>query len=182
MTFSKKLNSSIEDFLREAIPIINKESERIWHKVNDVTVFEQRCFQQLTSTFENDNFQIDSNQAIIHKVVKRVAAFCIKRTKKESIVSLESLAGQENETDKRSFQPEDVLANVQEKVLVKEKVALLAKGDNRKRLILKSWLIDGCMCDTEISGLLADKLGGKKKSHLRYIQRFKNECKLALAS
>lgn len=74
----------------------------------------------------------------------------------------------------------DDLAVVDDALLVKEKIALLAKGDLKKRAILIAWS-DGFYNDSALSELLAQLFGGKPESHRQAIKRFRSFCQESLA-
>lgn len=100
-------------------------------------------------------------------------------------VSIEEQNEKAAEGNGKPLEVKDFLTDVHEKVeereTIKEKVALLAEGDNRKEMILTAWL-NGYEETAEIARLLADKRGTKSQSERVFITRFKNRCQKAYYS
>ncbi|MED1212051.1 hypothetical protein P4U34_30745, partial [Bacillus paranthracis] len=71
-------------------------------------------------------------------------------------------------------------AIIDEKLMVTEKIALLAKGDPRKEMILKLWAC-GINETKHIARVLAKNCGGNISSHRIYTHRFRARCRKALA-
>lgn len=165
----------------EVIKLVGRASERIWHKVNDVTSFEHSCYRDIGIAIASGD--VKSIGGIATRIISRKEAWHVKHRGKEPDHSLESLARLDDEGHVEPFEVKDVLADVERKVLreviYKENVALLAKDDVRKRAILKAWTI-GYLNASELSGVLANTFGGKAESHRKSIQRFEIECKKRL--
>src|SRR5699024_12243784 len=79
-----------------------------------------------------------------------------------------------NEGEDIEYEPEDVLANVEKEVLMKEMTDLLAQGDHRKKVIFGQWL-NGASNYAEIARLLVQTLGGKEETHRKAIKQFRTE-------
>lgn len=159
-------------------PYVTRESERIAHLIPDLTSFEQECYWRIGKAlmiFENNG---RDKRALIQKIIRDVRTDFLsgKKRKLKNDVVIEDL-----NKDGTVWEPEDVLANVEGKVLLKEKVALLAQDDPRKRTILEEW-IRGCTNDTDISTLLAQRFGGNAKCHRIFIQRFRSRCQSQLTA
>lgn len=166
------------------IPIINRESERIWMNVHDQTSFELDCRRQLKAAVKNfDDKNIKSFYNLVCKSFYRIKSDHLKRRSynRENLVSIESVASTDDE-GRLGYQFKDESINVSEEVLsnieVTEKAVLLAEDDSKKMAILKAW-IQGYN-DSEVSEILANLFGGKASSHRVYVARFKTECRKRL--
>lgn len=168
----------LTEIFRKVNPTIEKASKEIEHIITDVTKFDCRVIlkaKNLIETFEEDKH--DYLAAVKAIISKEKADFLRRRRSKTEETSFEALAsgeGTEEAGDGLGYQfesPEDVEGDV----ILKEKIALLAQGDPRKKVILAEWT-KGAE-DKAISELLAQRFGGKAESHRKFITRFKSrEC------
>jgi hypothetical protein len=176
---------SKETLLNIFLCLIYKESEIIWYKIKNFVKFEEDCLNKINWSIANlDEGNIRSFYWMSVKTIRRVRNDHLKRNKRDhtKFTSIEAFKQKkENEDKEYIFEVEDVLADVEQEVLLKEKVALLAEGDSRKLAIINEW-IKGCYSDTDIAELLAQRFGGKSESHRKYIQRFRSTCQTTLAS
>ncbi|MCY7954734.1 hypothetical protein MOB72_08200 [Bacillus licheniformis] len=159
-----------------AIPFVLNESRKIAHKVVDVTSFEQECYHYIGAALDRYKDNGREKKALIQRIIREVRNRFLDRRKVKESISIESMY--ENDS---VWEPEDVLANVEGEVLLKEKIALLAQDDPRKRTILEAW-IRGCTNDSDISTLLAQRFGGNAKCHRIFIQRFRSRCQSQLTA
>ncbi|MCY9372664.1 hypothetical protein [Bacillus haynesii] len=153
-----------------AIPFVVREAEKLARVVPDFTSFEQECYQAIGRTLENLSDNGREKKALIQRLIQETRHRFLKKLIKREMSSLEGLS--EGETP---WEPRDVLADVEGEVLLKEKIALLAQDDPRKKTILEIWN-RGCTNDSEISSLLAERFGGNPESHRKFIQRFRVHC------
>ncbi|WP_154059174.1 hypothetical protein [Bacillus paralicheniformis] len=153
-----------------AIPYVVKESERLASIVPDFTSFEQECYQVIGRTLENLADNGREKKALIQRLIRETRHRFMKNRSKRFQVSIEELSEGES-----IWEPVDVLADVEGEVLLKEKIALLAQDDPRKKTILEIWN-RGCTNDSEISSLLAERFGGNPESHRKFIRRFRLHC------
>lgn len=174
---------SKEGLLKHYIPIIEKLSSSIWYLIEDPDAFETYCYKRLDDAITRYDpglgpfsWQMDFrlNQAKRHFLKNR-------HRKLKNLHSLEHLT---EKTDckadsKTHFEPVDDLAVVDDRLLTQEKIALLAKGDSRKKAILLAWS-DGLYNDSALSELLAQLFGGKSETHRQAIKRFKSFCQASL--
>ncbi|AZV88340.1 hypothetical protein BUN12_0076 [Bacillus amyloliquefaciens] len=159
-----------------AIPYVTKEAERIAHLIPDFTSFEQECYQAIGRTLENLAENGREKKALIQRIIRETRHRFVKNRRSRDEIAIEAI----NE-EGTVWEPEDTLASVEDAVLLKEKVALLAQDDERKKLILDTWT-RGCTNDTEVSTLLAQRFGGNAPSHRKFIQRFRSNCQRELTA
>lgn len=161
----------------EVIKLVTSASERIWYKVPDVTSFEMTCYRNIGKALMET--EVKSIGGIATRIISRAIAWHIKHRGSEIIPSIESLAAVDDEGSEGPYEIIDELAVVDREMLreetYNENVALLAKDDVRKKIVLKAW-ISGFNNATELSGVLANTFGGKAESHRKFIQRFQREC------
>lgn len=157
-------------------PIIRRESQRIWYLVKDETFFEAECYKHILQAIKHFNPRKGDfiSLAMSNIFRKRREHICRYSIGRDTLLPLDHGEVSILETLK------DDLADVPKKVLLNEKVALLAEGDIRKRLVLNEWM-KGCADDSSIAAFLAKRIGGKKESHRRFITRFRTSCREILA-
>ncbi|MGD7062334.1 hypothetical protein ACQCU3_12670 [Bacillus altitudinis] len=160
-----------------AMPYIHHESERIAGSVPDQTSFEQRTLLSVGYWLDRYRENGRDKRALIQRIIKRESITYLKQTKREAALSIEGM----RDDGKASWEPQDVLVDVEGAILLKEKTALLAQGDLRKEMILTNWS-RGCTNNTEIAMLLAQHFGGNIEGNRKYIQRFRLKCQRELAS
>lgn len=159
-------------------PLIERTSNEVEKVVVDVTKFDCRVIskvKKLADTFQYDkhNF-VGAVKAIISK---EKSDFIKRRASHLNEMSMEFLAEPRN--GEPGYQFEDTKHNVENDLLFKEKIALLAQGDVIKTCILNEWT-KGAE-DTSISLMLTHKFGGNSESHRKYIQRFRIKCRKRLS-
>ncbi|MEC2215087.1 hypothetical protein [Bacillus velezensis] len=159
-----------------AIPYVVREAEKLAHLIPDSTSFEQECYQAIGRALENLADNGREKKALIQRIIRETRHRFMKSRRSRNEVTIEAI----NE-EGTVWEPEDTLASVEGEVLLKEKVALLAQDDERKKLILDTWT-RGCTNDTEISTLLAQRFGGNAPSHRKFIQRFRSNCQRELTA
>ncbi|MEK5498602.1 hypothetical protein [Bacillus sp. FSL M8-0077] len=159
------------------MPYIHHESERIAGSVPDQTSFEQRTLLSVGYWLDRYMENGRDKRALIQRIIKRESITYLKQTKRAAALSIEGMRDDGNV----SWEPKDILADVEGAILLKEKTALLAQGDLRKEMILKNWS-RGCTNNTEIAMLLAQHFGGNIEGNRKYIQRFRLKCQRELAS
>lgn len=162
---------SRDEILSFFTPIIMRESMKLRNIVDDESRFEWCCYREILRMINCYDENVKSFYNVVYKRIKTISSRNFKRHKiNRSLISSIDIIG---------FDKSDVLADVESEFFAREKVANLAGSDLRKKIILNAWM-DGCTCTKEISGLLADKLGGKQETHRKFILRFKEKCKQAL--
>lgn len=194
---TKKLNSLVERY-REGdevaldslckmfLPLIQLQSELIWYEIERQTEFECRCLLRIKRALERFDPKKGNVSSLIMNVIQREKNDFLKRRKRKLNTSSMDEPIKQKDGSETFIEVPDVLADVENKIIedeyIKEKVALLAKGDQRKMVILKAW-IDGEFNDTKLAKDLANLFPDVKESgHRRAIQRFREECKKRLAS
>jgi len=160
-----------------AIPYVQRESQRIAHLVPDQTSFEQRCLNSIGYWLERYEGNGRDKKALIQRIIVRERNKYLKASRKEVALSIEGMRDDGNV----SWEPQDVLTDVEGEVLLKEKTALLTQGDLRKELILKCWS-EGCTNMAEISTLLTQRIGGNFEAHRKFIRRFRLHCQRELTA
>ncbi|WP_065643760.1 hypothetical protein [Bacillus paralicheniformis] len=164
---TKKFNRLRRAAEHGAIPYVEWESRRIAHLIRDMTSFEQRCYEKIGKALEIFSDNGRDKRALIQRIIKKERAHFLKNHSLRNDIAIE-----EGDT---VWEPIDVLADVEGEVLLKEKIALLAQDDPRKKTILEIWN-RGCTNDSEISSLLAERFGGNPESHRKFIRRFRLHC------
>ncbi|MBS4195377.1 hypothetical protein [Lederbergia citri] len=173
----------IEEAMRfpEVIRLVSEASDRLWFKVNDVTSFEHTCYRNIGLALVNE--KVRSVAGIATRIISRAEAWHVKNRGKEAIMSLESLAGYDDEGSLLVYEIVDAMANTERQVVSeirqKEIATFLAEGDDFKVAILNAWA-DGYENESELSRVLANSFGGKSSYIRRQIQRFRKECKKRL--
>ncbi len=160
-----------------AIPYVQRESQRIAHLVPDQTSFEQRCLNSIGYWLERYEGNGRSKKALIQRIIVRERNKYLKASRKEAALSIEGMRDDGNV----SWEPHDSLATIDDGLMAKEKIALLAQNDLRKKVILECWT-DGFTNTTEISALLAQRFGGNSETHRKFIRRFQLHCQRELTA
>ncbi|MEH6974961.1 hypothetical protein [Bacillus sp. JJ675] len=111
-----------------AVPYVIRESERIAHLIPDFTSFEQECYWRIGKALLAFRDNGREKKALIQKIIRSVRADFLTG-KKRRIRYDTSFEGE----DGTVWEPEDISANVVGEVLLKEKIALLAQDDPRKK-------------------------------------------------
>jgi hypothetical protein len=181
--------SSKEALLRWFIPKVTNISREIWYLINDECAFENDCYGRFDTAIKRFNPNQGNFSYLVYLSLRQCRNKYVTDPKRKSQRSklsyLEELAPKDDSGAARVNEPEDVLADVEGSVLdkysIKEKIALLAKGDPKKVTILKAW-VNGYDNDSEIAQLLAQLYGGKSESHRQTIKRFRTSCKAALSA
>ncbi|WNF07438.1 hypothetical protein [Brevibacillus borstelensis] len=173
-----------EMIYRDFMPTINRLVTQNWYRVKNEASLTKRLFDNLDSTINC----YESTKGPFKKVAKMNLARSVRefiKNRKYNRTNVISMHGLQEGTDKGKLEETlpDVCANVErlieEREQVKEKVALLAKGDSRKEAILLAWS-DGLYNDSALSVLLAQRFGGKPESHRQAIKRFRAYCQVSL--
>lgn len=167
----------------EVVKLVSEASDRIWHKLNDVTSFEYTCYRNIGIALSK--MKVKSVGGVASRVIARAEAWYMKYRKREEITSLEALAGLDEEGNESPIDIVDVLADVENEVVDKDfinkKVALLAEDDSRRLAILKAWAYDE-ISDVKLAKVLAGTFTKTAETgHRRFIQRFRTECQRRLA-
>lgn len=159
----------------KVVEIVERIGNTIWHKIPDLTSFEHTCFVEIGKELEKGD--VKSIEGLASYIVNRTAARHVNRSRYESPTIFSAMSSDiKNEGEDIEYEPEDVLANVEKEVLMKEMTDLLAQGDHRKKVIFGQWL-NGASNYAEIARLLAQTLGGKEDTHRKAINRFRKECR-----
>ena len=174
VSYQKGNEEAINDLFLAINPIIEKASNELDRIVLDVTKFDCRIImkvKRLAETFSKERH--DFVAAVKAIVSNEKSDFINRRSRNLEEISYEFLAEPDGGEDSLGYQFTDLSEDVEEEVLFKEKIALLAQGDSRKETILSQWTKGAT--DTSISELLAKHFGGKAESHRKFISRFKSE-------
>src|SRR5690606_9479296 len=116
----------------EVIKLVSRASERMWHKVKDVTSFEYTCYRNIGKALATQD--VRSVGGIASRIIAREEAWHVKNRGYEQVYSIESLAGLDEDGEDKPFEIEDVLADVESQVVgeirQKEIATYLAEGDD----------------------------------------------------
>ncbi|MCG5252579.1 hypothetical protein [Brevibacillus agri] len=173
---------SEEAILRAFLPEINDMVSQNWYMVFNEGSLTKRLTDKLLYTI----LAFDERKGSFSRLARnnlREGLFEFIRSRKYSRRTVRSLyhksGHEDDESSSLADTLPDVLANVEDQAIVKEKIALLAKGDSRKEAILLAWS-DGLYNDSALSVLLAQRFGGKPESHRQAIKRFRAYCQVSL--
>lgn len=178
MDYQRGNEDALEALCRHFLPIINHESEQIWYKVKNNTKFECRCVMKIgKALLRYDPKKGKVSSLVMNIIVKERSDFTRRRRKKfADALSLDALAINGCDT---ALDIKDDLAVVEENVIAKEMIAMLAQGDQIKEFILVAWM-NGINNDSKLAEMLAHSFGSKQESYRKYIQRFRAKCKRQL--
>jgi|SRR5699024_6098210 len=154
---------------------IYRESDKLLDKITDTTRFEDRCIKDIGEYLSLDEGNVRNKDHLVW-LIKRKVKEATDNYKKEDNEYFSDVVSMEAFDEEVEFEPQDVLANVEEEVMAKETAALLAQDDCRDKAILNYWLI-GNTNSAHISRSLARTFGGNDKSHRVYVHRFRESCR-----
>ncbi|MCY9532927.1 hypothetical protein M5X04_26825 [Paenibacillus alvei] len=167
-------NLIYEDVVKRYLPEINKLSYSLWYKVRDETVFQKICYDSLKRAVTKCDPSKGSFDSLARKSIWNARAWVLKRRQVpwEKFDPLDK----DRVDEGISIILEDDLAVVDDALMVNERIASLAGDDSRRRFVLKAWS-EGFYNESELATLLAQRYGGNARSHCKFIQRFKTECR-----
>lgn len=154
---------------------IERVSNKYLTKLTDPTKIEDRCISKI-GKYLLVSKEHPKHTAYIKKSIEKEFYDAVGKYKTEESIRFSELTENNDYEEEIEFEPEDVLANVEDEVITKEMAALLAQDDRRKKVILGSWL-DGNRNNASISRFLAKTLGGNEETHRKSINRFRLECR-----
>lgn len=172
-------NQRLEDMLRMYLPMINRITLSFWYKLRDETVFQRKCIdnlERMLTYFDPSKGKFDS---LAKKTITRTKVRLLNDRKHpwDKFKPIDSGIREEDDVGAvEEIWIKDDLAVVDDSIIVNERIALLAEGDSRKRVILKAWS-EGYFNDSELATLLAQRFGGVEESHRKFIRRFRNNCR-----
>lgn len=175
----KGCKDSIEDLCRHYLPYITEISERYKNRLSSETSFECTCLKMIERTIEEFDKSKGNFDRLVRSSIYNLTRVYLARGSRrlEKLLSI-NRDDENGEGDGVSIHElQDHTEDVAGKVNVKEMIAFLAEGDPRKEMILRCWS-DGLTNDTKLSELLAQQFGGKARSHCKFIQRFRDRCRL----
>lgn len=159
---------------------VYKYSSKVADRVTNTSIVEHRILQAVGKYLNEDISRI-KNRSYILKLIQREAYAALKRNRKEHAIHFADIGYEDDTGETIEYEPLDVLANVESDFSAKETITLLAKDDRKRSLILNAWA-NGFTNDTELSDTLASVLGGQARSHCKFIQRFRIECRGVLSA
>jgi hypothetical protein len=166
---------------------VEKALENLWYYIDDYGKIECRCRAKLERALSNYNKDKGSFYKLVKTVVNEVKNEYLKRIdqkvrdRKCSLEYMMELSDQ-GVNPKAYYDPVDEsIAPHHDKIITKEIIAQVALSD-KKKFIVCSWL-EGITCDTELAELMvAHQYGTNARSQVKFIQRFRTECKSMLAT
>lgn len=175
---------ALDGIYKEVSPILERASREMERLMEDFASFDCVVLRELERHVKTFDVNKHDFLSAVKAVVSKYKARYIRRNKEfqESYVSMNAMeesssVGADEDSLGWQFEAKE---NVEDEILFKEKIALLAQGDSFKETILLEWSKGAN--DTSISELLAQRFGGKSESHRRSITRFKTECQKRLAN
>jgi hypothetical protein len=171
------------ELLRWFLPKLYALSESIWYKINNQCHFEAYCIDLFERAIKNYSADRGNFSTLVKYMLRkaRLKYLCDReRNSKVRYIRYQDDLVANTDEKEIPYESVDELAIIEDSLLVKEKIALLAKGDSRKKAILLAWS-DGFYNDSALSELLAQLFGGKPESHRQAIKRFRSFCQASLA-
>lgn len=159
---------------------LQRAVDKVSHRVTNTERIERRALTRIGSyllTGEDTHL----NRKHITRLIYQETASALKYSRKEQTVHFADISYEDDYGEIIEFDPVDVLANVESEFFTKETVALLAKNDGRRKMILNAWA-NGFTNDRALSETLAGFFGGQARGHCSYIQRFRIECRGVLSA
>jgi hypothetical protein len=177
--------TAFEKICKLVLPHIERESEKLWRKVENNTKFECRCLVKLKNLLEKFNPQEQKFSNLVFATINRESSDFKNRRKSKEYSYIDDLAVVDDEGNRTEYLIIDKTQNLEDSVVesesIKEKIALLAQGDSKRRMILYAW-INGYTNDSELASMLAHRFPNTKpESHRKLIYRFRQECQERLA-
>lgn len=160
---------------------VHEAVSRVSHMISDTARLEDSIISDIGQYLNKEGRNV-RNRRYIRRIIYSKISVAKRRNRAEiaSFLHDEGYAGEDG--THVEYEPVDDLAVVNsDKLELKETVALLAQGDDRKKFILKAWA-NGYHNDKELSSILADTFGGKAPSQRIYIQRFRNDCQAKISA
>lgn len=164
---------------KRALSYLRKRVEDVSSAITNTEKLEASIFAQLTDYLATGSSNFRRIKYLVDREIKRA----LNQYRTEKVVLISTLSSSDDFGESSEFDPQDVLANVEDAVVQKsslhEKIAGLA-SDDREFFTLKAW--SNGSNDAEISRSLADHFGGNSNSHRRFIQRFREKCQRKLVA
>lgn len=175
--------AALDEIYKKVSPIIERNSKSIWYKVKNFTDFECRCILKIKKALTNFDPNKGDFISLIYDIITNEKSDFLKRRSSNYLksTSLEVLADSGGVEGHEDFESLNALAGVDEEIIFNEKIALLAKGDQRRLAVLKLWS-KGYYNDSDIANTLASIFGGKSETHRTFIKRFRTECQTTAAT
>lgn len=159
-------------------PLIEKASSELELLVDNYAKFDCRIVMKVKRLIET--FDIDKHDFLsaVKAIIGNEKAFLINRSKnKPARISKEKM--EEGRDGEVGIELRSQYISVEDQVIFREKITLLAQGDERKTIILNQWLRGAT--DVSISQLLAQRFGGEVNTQWVFLKRFKKKCQRILA-
>jgi len=164
---------------KDALEYLRTCVNQVTHLVVNTEKLEARIFKQLADYLSTGK----KSFARIRHIVNRDVDLALKQFRKEKACTFNRLSSENDFGESLEFEPQDILANVEDAVIEKssinEKIAGLA-SDDRELFTLNAW-IDG-KDDVTIAKALASLYGGKSEGHRTFIKRFRTRCQRKLTA
>lgn len=165
---------------------ISKFTDSDWYRMSNEAAFECRCVQRLEKMLKTFDPDKDDFDRLAKFRIKQAFLLFLKLGKKKRPtlpLSIEHMQEKSEEDGSTPFDIEDERSKYDiDSGIKKEEIAsMLAHGDLRKEIIVDCWS-SGIYSDTEISRLLAKRMGGKEESHWKFVQRYRVTCRKLLES
>jgi thymidylate synthase len=162
------------------LKMVDSEVAKVRHLITRSDKLETLIIKSLTEYILKDANNIN-HKRYLGRIIAQKISEAKKKYGTQKVIFLADLSQDDDEGHAIEYEPVDVLANVDSALEIKETITLLAKDDRRRELILNAWA-NGITNDTELSDTLAGVLGGQSRSHCKFIQRFRIECRSVLTA
>lgn len=173
--------ASLWEFRSVFIDKIHEMSNKNWYRIHSEERFEESCFSRIDYVVRT----FSPEKGDVYKLVMWNLRELLKQHRKRfsarpKVLSMSNTVGESGAELGTQIIDDSASAIIDDKLMVNEKIALIAKGDPRKEMILKLW---ACGIDEtkHIARVLAKNCGGNISSHRIYTHRFRARCRKALA-
>lgn len=166
---------------KRVVAYIRKRVDEVSHIITNVDKLEESIYKQLVAYYKIKPIRSIKR---VHYLIDREIGVARKRYRLQQAVAFSELEVKKDFGESQGFEPQDILANVEEAVMkiietssINKKIAGLA-SDELEKFTLNAWA--NGLTDTEISRTLASQFGGKFDKHRKSVQRFRAKCQRKL--
>lgn len=158
---------------KEALRYIRENVDRVSHVITNIEKLEKEIFYQVSKYLALGKKSISQ----IRWIVNREISSALKKFGKQDKINFSNILEENDFGESLEFEPEDVLANVEEPILekssIRERIRSLAATDSEE-FVLNAWIDE--KSDSEIARELALRFGGNSRSLRIWVQRFRTKC------
>lgn len=161
------------------VRIVSDALYSVEHHFSDITKIERRIYNNIIRTSRNKAINKLANGFVRRLVMKEVTSMINgERYSVGELTRFCELDGEDEEGSEMNYEPvDDNNSTGEDNLSFYELIKrIVPTGDERRRIIVEEWSY-GNTNDRDIARLLEEQLGGKLKTHVTFITRYRNECK-----